>query len=466
MLIAQQDEHVKATTLATLKEDISGLLAPIERRAELKKNPIVYTLETKEFDKKLVFKFKSRDHYWVVLEWLEAGYANYIELLTDRKDDYSFSIALKEIGLPVPDRTNRDLALEFIKKFKRHVRQVNNRVKILTPYLTLANITTNPLVLEFPDAGDAAEAMRVLDWTFKVTREKQFITCLINRDERLHFSVKDIKLPDQVTERRKGLVTLSEIRDNFVFDPRMAATFLIDDHSLANYFEFNRKPDPKHMVGIRLSMEMWGVITFCVMAETDCIDGEMKLYVVDGQNRAKSCEYDGYPIQFTKVRVQTKLELVELMVTLNNTNKGWSNNNYLWTWSYLKMPAYTKVKERIFSKDNLVPLSALLPIYQWTIDAKGAMKLFRKGKMVFPKEELSEECIKYLEILKKKNKKLNRDYMLGFYQFFKSLKDTEVPYDNDLMLQKIAEANGTMSFTQKDTVIKIAERFHKLYCEN
>lgn len=452
----------KVATLATLKQDIIELIQPIQRLSELKKNPLSYDIKTNEFEKNISLLFKNKDHYTNVLAELESGYADYILLLPETANQFGFTIGLKEAAMTVPDRTNRELALTFMKKFKQHVRQLYPRIDVVTPYLLLANNSTVPLVIEFSDAGDAAEAIRMLKWNFSATREKTRITCSISRDERLHFSIKPLTLPDNVKERAKGLVTQNDIKKNIQYDPRIPATFLEEDYSKIYYLEFNRKPDPRHIVELRASMKIWGVITFCMMAETDCVDGVMRLYVVDGQNRAKACEYDGYPIIYTKVRVRTKEELVELMVMVNNTNKRWSNNNYLYTWAYLKRKPYVIMKEK---KKGVIPFSALLPIYQWNKNPKDAMIHFRKGDMIFPKLEESEECIQYIVLLKEKVK-LNRDYILGFHLFFKHIKEKNVPYDHNLMMKKIALANGNMPFDKKDTVAHIAERFREFYSDN
>ncbi len=129
-------------------------------------------------------------------------------------------------------------------------------------------------------------------------------------------------------------------------------TFVVEtkDYGLFHFLPFNRDRDPKHIEWIAKSMDQFGVVDVIKVAYTDCVDGEWKMWIVDGQHTYSACMKRGLRIKYITIHVDSLEELVRLTAVLNNRRKLWKFGDYLKAWAELNVPVYRKIAEWISKK--------------------------------------------------------------------------------------------------------------------
>src|SRR5882724_8996873 len=85
-------------------------------------------------------------------------------------------------------------------------------------------------------------------------------------------------------------------------------------HVSQNYQEFkflpfNRKVQKSHVQKLVKSIESFGPQSFVNIAETDCIDGIKRKWIVDGQHRFMAFQFLKMPILYTISKVSSKQEM-------------------------------------------------------------------------------------------------------------------------------------------------------------
>ncbi len=110
-----------------------------------------------------------------------------------------------------------------------------------------------------------------------------------------------------------------------------------------HFLPFNRPKDKNHIRGIAESIDEFGIIGLVTVAETDCVDGIMKKWIVDGQHTFSAEVSRNKPIIYIIVPVSSKLELIRLIAVLNNRRKPWQMKNYLHAWKSMDIPIYESI---------------------------------------------------------------------------------------------------------------------------
>lgn len=96
-------------------------------------------------------------------------------------------------------------------------------------------------------------------------------------------------------------------------------------------FEFPKNRDSGYKEDIAESIRTHGFTCPIQIVKTNLVDGTMKLYIIDGHNRAKTAEfldieYKGYIIDN---KFNTLDEIVRYMATINNSQTPWTVNDYV-----------------------------------------------------------------------------------------------------------------------------------------
>jgi hypothetical protein len=117
---------------------------------------------------------------------------------------------------------------------------------------------------------------------------------------------------------------------------------LANDYSKFTVLPMNRGIDSKHVQKMIASLRLQGCIRVVQCCRTNIIEGEEKLYIIDGQHLATALEREGQPIPYIEIEVTSEEDLVEKMAYLNNSSKSWDLLNYINAWKMIR-PDYMKL---------------------------------------------------------------------------------------------------------------------------
>jgi hypothetical protein len=166
--------------------------------------------------------------------------------------------------------------------------------------------------------------------------------------------------------------------------------FESNDYSLFNLLPFNRDVDNAHVKQLVQSMRVHGFKGVAQIIKTKIIDGTERYYIVDGQHRIAAAKQLNMPFYFELTVLNTKKQTAEFIAELNTSAKSWGTANFLSVWSALKIEEYVKL-ERV-QKETGFQITPLLEAYLFTSNQAD----YRKGKMVFTNEELSDKIIQQM----------------------------------------------------------------------
>lgn len=107
------------------------------------------------------------------------------------------------------------------------------------------------------------------------------------------------------------------------------------------------------------SMQKHGFIVPAVACWSDAIDGTLRLYILDGQNRCASAAFLNIPfyVAILDVRPTTKRELVALVAKMNNSAVPWNLKVYSQAFASLGMSDYVTLNK--LHHIHSIPLSVL-----------------------------------------------------------------------------------------------------------
>ncbi|MDB4984474.1 MAG: hypothetical protein JWM20_653 [Patescibacteria group bacterium] len=222
------------------------------------------------------------------------------------------------------------------------------------------------------------------------------------------------------------------------------------------FLGFNRKTSRKHINTLKKLIQKYGVISYAVVVETDCITGKMEKYIADGQHRYTAEKELGIPFYYTVTRVKTKEELVELIAALNTSQRKWNIGQYLYAWTSLEIPAYERLTERY--KMTRLQMSVLIEAYMG-IDRRRAAQNFVSGKFDIYDTEKAEAHIRYLaEFRDEKLALSSRSFNTALLGFFKKEGDD---YDHELMKARMREVRNTYQFSFDE--LELVDQLSEIY---
>lgn len=117
---------------------------------------------------------------------------------------------------------------------------------------------------------------------------------------------------------------------------------LANDYSKFAILPMNRAIDSKHVQKMIASLRLQGCVRVVQCCRTNIIEGEEKLYIIDGQHLATALEREGQPIPYIETEVTSEEDLIEKMAYLNNSSKSWDLMNFINAWKMIR-PDYMKL---------------------------------------------------------------------------------------------------------------------------
>lgn len=232
------------------------------------------------------------------------------------------------------------------------------------------------------------------------------------------------------------------------------------NYSMFHFLEFNRKIVWSHVNELRLSILENGILSYPVMIYTNCVDGEWKYWIVDGQHRFEAFKKLGLPIYFTLYRKSTPepitlYDLVKLIARLNNTSRRWSIHQYLRAWKSIKVDEY-EIISRVHEETKL-PINILLQAYSGK-NRRRATALFMDGEYKMLDRENGDKYIDYLQSIKPF---ISRGTAIqsALLDLFRQTPD----YNNEIMKSKLIEIKDSWVFPEVQDEILLDLK--KLYQE-
>ena len=243
---------------------------------------------------------------------------------------------------------------------------------------------------------------------------------------------------------------------------KLSNIFYSSNYPMFHRLPFNRKISWKHVRSLVESMKRNGITSHPLVVYTDCIDGEWKYWIVDGQHRIEAFKKLGLPIQFTLYKKAnsepiTIYDLVRLVADVNNNSKKWDIPQYVRAWSYLGVREYKKLEE--VKKKTKMAYTSLLQAYSG-LQRQQATERCTTGTYRMEKEIEGDKYVEYLLILKPLVPKSSALYT-GLLNFFREKPD----YDNERLISaiKLSEGQGKMYFgeTQEEINATLQDLYAK-----
>ena len=231
------------------------------------------------------------------------------------------------------------------------------------------------------------------------------------------------------------------------------------DYNDFHFLAFNRDIDQKHAEEIGKSIDEFGIIGFVIVAYTDCVDGSLKKWIVDGQHTFTAEVKRKLPILYVLVRVDSLEELVRLVAVLNNKRRLWKLKDYLKAWAMVNIPIYKRITDWVAKK---MPFTVILQALSNNKNRKDVTDIFKDGNF---REDIKVDGEKMLENLAKLKTVLpqSRTIFAVLLRFMWSVAD----YDNERMFRalKAAKDNSEILFVtgdkEQDIYNKINEHYEK-----
>ena len=166
------------------------------------------------------------------------------------------------------------------------------------------------------------------------------------------------------------------------------------NHTKFSRLDNNREIDKRHVASLVVSIKKYGQMMPIIVNE--------KLEVIEGQHRLEACRELNVPVAYI---INIKSSSKDIAI-INNTQKGWSNKDFLWHFSHQSHSNHA-VYRRIdkFFKNYPINFSIglmLLAGKQSHQDSnnRGAMKPFREGTFVIDDYDFAENKASQLLKLK------------------------------------------------------------------
>lgn len=230
------------------------------------------------------------------------------------------------------------------------------------------------------------------------------------------------------------------------------------NYSMFHFLPFNRSISRTHVNALVESIRENGVISYPIMVRTDCIDGTLRYWIVDGQHRFSAFIKLGFPVYFTLHQKQgeepvTKKDIVKLVARVNNTSRKWNLQQYLRAWASLNAEDYKVIKDD-YDKTKIA-INTLLQAYSGE-DRRIATKKFVNGVYQITDRQNGALHIARLVELKGLIPK-NTSLQSALLDLFRRYSH----YDNDAMKEKLRKTKG--KYVYGETQEEILENLDKLY---
>jgi hypothetical protein len=167
-----------------------------------------------------------------------------------------------------------------------------------------------------------------------------------------------------------------------------------------NLLEFNRDIQDRYVEKMRISVQECGVLRLPVIGDISKFD-RRKQAIIDGQHLCKALEKSkehSSTMCILKV-YENKKQVIDDIAKLNNTQKTWTDEDYLHAWTKfgkdnLTHYGYYRELTKLYNDFEKIPIGFLVDLYAKSKDG------FREGELLFRDEDFSLKVLQLAYQLK------------------------------------------------------------------
>ena len=161
------------------------------------------------------------------------------------------------------------------------------------------------------------------------------------------------------------------------------------DYKKFSILPMNREIKSQHVEELVESVRNMGIIRPVVACETDVVEGEKKLYIIDGQHLATALERENIPIPYTIIDVENEVDLVHKMGKLNNSSKSWALLDYVNAYKFCNNDYMKLLKYKNLYNLELMMVAALCRNhYSFNLNSK----IIRSGEFEITNSKVESMC--------------------------------------------------------------------------
>lgn len=210
-----------------------------------------------------------------------------------------------------------------------------------------------------------------------------------------------------------------------------------DSYKKFSILPMNREIRSKHVEELVDSIRNMGIIRPVVACQTNVIEGEDKLYIVDGQHLATALEREGMSIPYTTIEVEDEQELIHKMGKLNNSSKSWVLIDYVNAYKFCNNEYRKLLKFKNLYNLELMMVGALCR-NEYSITSNSQVIKAGNFEVSNPKAEIM--CKDFSDIFLKLtnvDRSVKFSFLNAFIQSYDKITQDEVINNLDKNLKKI-----------------------------
>ena len=210
-----------------------------------------------------------------------------------------------------------------------------------------------------------------------------------------------------------------------------------DSYKKFSILPMNREIRSKHVEELVDSIRNMGIIRPVVACQTNVIEGEDKLYIVDGQHSATALEREGMAIPYTTIEVEDEQELIHKMGKLNNSSKSWVLIDYVNAYKFCNNE-YRKLLKFKNLYNLEIMMAATLCRNEYSIASSS--QVIKSGNFEVSNPKAEQMCKDFSDIFLKLtavDRSVKFSFLNAFIQSYDKISQDEVIDNLDKNLKKI-----------------------------
>lgn len=210
-----------------------------------------------------------------------------------------------------------------------------------------------------------------------------------------------------------------------------------DSYKKFSILPMNREIRSKHVEELVDSIRNMGIIRPVVACQTNVIEGEDKLYIVDGQHLATALEREGMAIPYTTIEVENEQELIHKMGKLNNSSKSWVLIDYVNAYKFCNNE-YRKLLKFKNLYNLEIMMAATLCRNEYSIASSS--QVIKSGDFEVSNPKAEQMCKDFSDIFLKLttvDRSVKFSFLNAFIQSYDKISQDEVIDNLDKNLKKI-----------------------------
>jgi hypothetical protein len=199
----------------------------------------------------------------------------------------------------------------------------------------------------------------------------------------------------------------------------------------------NREIRSKHVEELVESIRNMGIIRPVVACQTNVIEGEDKLYIIDGQHLATALERENMQIPYTTIEVEDEKDLIHKMGKLNNSSKSWVLIDYVNAYKFCNNDYRTLLKyKNLYNLEIMMAASICRNQYAITSNSK----TIKSGTFSVSNPQAEQMCKDFSDIFLKLanvDRSIKFSFLNAFIQSYDKITQDQVIDNLDKNIKRI-----------------------------